>query len=233
MSVAQQWHNCCDLHKRLAQQGDGARAGAEFRLFRLLCHGSAPVQRRVAQQRSVGMPANLTTHVVSQCDNDTMTLRCCTVCGEPSERSRCPEHQPRDDRTGRGVGHANDDPVFRAISRRLRKLSPFCQRCGARDDLTVDHIIPTSEAPELAREGLNMRVLCRTCNSRRGQHCTDTERASVLAATAARKRRKSLAGAPIRRVSPQRLGGAMPPIGHIPPRGPRQNVRYTPRGGMR
>jgi len=163
-------------------------------------------------------------------DNADMTLGLCTVCGEPAEGSRCAAHRPPDARSGRGVGHANDDPVFRAISVRLRKHSPFCQRCGSRADLTVDHIIPTSEAPELAREVRNMRVLCRSCNSRRGSICTDAERAGVRSAIAARARRRSgppASGRPVRRLTPL-LGGGMPPSDSPPPRGPRQNVCYTP-----
>ena len=151
-----------------------------------------------------------------------MTLRLCTVCAEPSDRSRCAAHRRTDERTNRGIGHANDDPVFRAISTRLRKRSPFCQRCGARDDLTVDHIIPTSERPDLAREVLNMRVLCRACNSRRGNACTEEERAGVLAAIAARKQRRVLrppARAPVRRLTPQAVGG-MTPSGCPTPPGP-------------
>lgn len=159
-------------------------------------------------------------------DNAGMTLRLCTICGEPAQGSRCTEHRRPDERTHRGVGHANDDPVFRAISTRLRKASPFCQNCGARDDLTVDHIIPTSEAPELAREVLNMRVLCRSCNSRRGNVCTEAERQAVWAAIAARKRRHRTGGQPIARAFPQRVGGS-PPSATQTPRRPRQNVRYT------
>lgn len=158
-----------------------------------------------------------------------MTLRLCTVCAEPCEGSRCAAHRSPDTRTGRGVGHANDDAVFRAISSRLRRASPFCQSCGARGDLTVDHIIPTSEAPELAREVLNMRVLCRGCNSRRGNRVTDAERAGVLDAIAARSRRRSrsaVMGRPIERLSPQ-VSGGMPPSEGATPRGGRQNMCYT------
>lgn len=159
-----------------------------------------------------------------------MTLRLCTECGEPTEGSRCAVHRPRDERTGRGVGHANDDPVFRAISRRLRKSSPFCQRCGARDDLTVDHIIPTSLAPELAREVLNMRVLCRSCNSRRGNTCTEVERQQVLDAIAARKQRRAISSTYATRRPIERLSrpGAYPPDRGPSPRGGRQSLRYTP-----
>lgn len=41
-----------------------------------------------------------------------------------------------------------------------------CQNCGATDDLTLDHIQPWSLGGDDAVE--NLRVLCRPCNSRRG-----------------------------------------------------------------
>lgn len=162
-----------------------------------------------------------------------MTLRLCTVCGEPCEGSRCTGHRTPDTRTGRGVGHAGDDAVFRAISSRLRRASPFCQSCGARGDLTVDHIIPTSEAPELAREVLNMRVLCRSCNSRRGNRVSDAERQGVLDAIAARHHRRSrsaVMGRPVVRLSSQ-VSGGMPPSEGATPRGGRQNLCHSPRDG--
>ncbi len=156
---------------------------------------------------------------------EAMTLRACTVCGEPAEGSRCAAHRPRDKRAGRGAGHANDDAVFRAISTRLRRISPFCQFCGARDDLTVDHVIPTSQRPDLAREVLNMRVLCRSCNSRRGDRCTDAEQHAVTEAITARKLRKNGQGHPVARSSPQR-GGGMPRGQGVSPRGDRQSLCY-------
>lgn len=46
-----------------------------------------------------------------------------------------------------------------------------CVLCGAGDDLTIDHIFPVahggSDAP------VNLRVLCRTCNSRKGADIPD------------------------------------------------------------
>jgi 5-methylcytosine-specific restriction endonuclease McrA len=53
---------------------------------------------------------------------------------------------------------------------RLRKLviaaQPWCSLCGATSDLTVDHIIPLKRGGETRLD--NYRVLCRSCNSRRG-----------------------------------------------------------------
>jgi 5-methylcytosine-specific restriction endonuclease McrA len=70
-------------------------------------------------------------------------------------------------------------------------MSPFCEWCGAVDDLTVDHIIPSSEAPGLVYEICNLRVLCRDCNTRRGTNVTDDERNLVYVAIRARKERRA------------------------------------------
>jgi 5-methylcytosine-specific restriction endonuclease McrA len=55
---------------------------------------------------------------------------------------------------------------------RLRVLARdgyVCYYCGAENkNMTIDHIIPVSKAPELAIEESNMRCCCVTCNSRKG-----------------------------------------------------------------
>jgi 5-methylcytosine-specific restriction endonuclease McrA len=45
------------------------------------------------------------------------------------------------------------------------RAHPWCSVCGRRDDLTCDHIIPVSKGGTASRS--NMRVVCRSCNSRR------------------------------------------------------------------
>lgn len=48
----------------------------------------------------------------------------------------------------------------------------LCSECGEliqyKGDITVDHIRPRSKYPDLALERQNLRVLCRSCNSRKG-----------------------------------------------------------------
>jgi 5-methylcytosine-specific restriction endonuclease McrA len=44
------------------------------------------------------------------------------------------------------------------------QASPYCAECGSTSDLTADHIVPISKGGALGP----LRVLCRTCNSRRG-----------------------------------------------------------------
>lgn len=41
-----------------------------------------------------------------------------------------------------------------------------CQECGARKNLTVDHVVPESKGGETTAD--NLRTLCRSCNSRKG-----------------------------------------------------------------
>ena len=55
---------------------------------------------------------------------------------------------------------------------RLRKLAEdgwTCFYCGYEGkDMTIDHIIPVSKAPELAIEISNMVSCCKPCNSKKG-----------------------------------------------------------------
>jgi 5-methylcytosine-specific restriction endonuclease McrA len=55
---------------------------------------------------------------------------------------------------------------------RLRKLAQdgwTCFYCGYEGkDMTIDHIIPVSKAPELAIEISNMVSCCKPCNSKKG-----------------------------------------------------------------
>lgn len=153
-----------------------------------------------------------------------MTFKPCIECSEISDRSRCPAHRPKDTRRHRGRGHTNDDPRMRRLSGRLRRMSPFCELCGATTDLTVDHIIPKSEAPGLIYNPANLRVLCRTCNSRRGTNVTDDERNRVYAAVEGRRQR--LAGRRADSRSSTTRGDA-PSTTHGPPVGKAESVLHT------
>ena len=54
----------------------------------------------------------------------------------------------------------------------IREADHLCSECGEliqyKEDITVDHIRPRSKYPDLALERQNLRVLCRSCNSRKG-----------------------------------------------------------------
>lgn len=99
-------------------------------------------------------------------------MKPCIVCGEPSTRSRCDEHQnarenrPKDRSRGAGYSHAWDQ-----LSRRARRLQPFCSDCGTTEDLSCDH---TPEAWRRHDAGLPIRlkdveVVCIRCNIARGK----------------------------------------------------------------
>ncbi|WP_457160644.1 HNH endonuclease signature motif containing protein [Mycobacteroides abscessus] len=119
-----------------------------------------------------------------------MVARPCLGCGDLIDTgSRCTDCTPKDTRRNRGPGRSQGDWKWRQLSKRLRKESPFCETCGSTGRLTVDHIIPVSEVPELAHEIANLRVLCHSCNSCRGNRVTDIERIAVYRAIDERKQR--------------------------------------------
>ena len=132
-----------------------------------------------------------------------MTLRPCLVCGTPTERSRCPNHQPSADHhrpnkpsaTARGY-----DWTWTQLSKRARRAQPWCTDCGATNDLQTDH---KPEAWDRRAAGLPIRladvdVVCGPCNRARGT---------------------------------ARPGG-MPQGVHPDPLGPSQSSGYTPPGGI-
>jgi 5-methylcytosine-specific restriction endonuclease McrA len=105
--------------------------------------------------------------------------------------SRCSDCQLERKPAKHRIGRTATDRRWRNLSQRLRRASPVCEQCGSPDDLTVDHIIGLTEAPELAHEPLNCRVLCRSHNAQRNDSCTDAEREAVYAAIQARKERQA------------------------------------------
>lgn len=109
-----------------------------------------------------------------------MSLKPCVVCGDISDRSRCPEHRARDTRTNRTHVAWKNNAHWKNLSKRLRRLSPFCETCGAIEDLTTDHILPVDAHPELVYSEENCRILCRPCNGKRGNAYTHEEAQDVL-----------------------------------------------------
>ena len=90
-----------------------------------------------------------------------MTLKLCVVCGEPCEGSRCRDHLPEQPNAlpFRKKGY---DSAWDRLSRRARRIQPWCSTCGTKDDLTGDHL--RWPAKTLA----DVDVLCRSCNARKG-----------------------------------------------------------------
>ena len=96
-----------------------------------------------------------------------MTLRPCLDCGEPSERARCPDHtvDRKPSKLERGY-----DGAWKRLSKRARRLQPFCSDCGATSDLQGDH---SPQAWQRHAEGKPIRlvdvdVVCGPCNRARG-----------------------------------------------------------------
>lgn len=58
------------------------------------------------------------------------------------------------------------DWAWRKARAEAIRVHPYCTWCGSTEDLTGDHITPLSKGG--TNEAGNIRVLCRSCNSRRG-----------------------------------------------------------------
>lgn len=95
-------------------------------------------------------------------------LKPCIVCGEPSAASRCPEHshsKTRASASERGYDHS-----WTLLSRRARRLQPWCSDCGGTEDLQCDHS-PEAWARKAARKAVRLKdvqVLCGPCNRAAG-----------------------------------------------------------------
>ena len=62
------------------------------------------------------------------------------------------------------------DPAWRKLSALLRAKRPWCEACGARDSLTVDHITPLQPGQSPVVPEHLLRVLCRPCHGRVTRH---------------------------------------------------------------
>ena len=98
-----------------------------------------------------------------------MTLhRPCLRCGEPvAGASWCDDHKPQPTKSRRDRGYEGQ---WRKISARARRLQPWCSDCGTVEDLTADHT-PAAWAAHDAGKPITLDlidVVCRPCNSRRG-----------------------------------------------------------------
>ncbi len=130
-----------------------------------------------------------------------MTMRPCLDCGEPSDGPRCPEHgvDPKASATDRGY-----DWQWTKLSRRARRLQPFCETCGATEDLQTDHT-PEAWARKAAGKPIRLQdtvVRCGPCNRAAG----------AARGTSATR-------------GPTPTAGATDPS-------PRQSFGYTPLGGI-
>lgn len=95
-------------------------------------------------------------------------LKPCLACGEPSPGTYCPGHRPdtKAPAAQRGYDHA-----WNKLSKRARRLQPFCRDCGATEDLQLDHLPSAWERRakgQRIRLGVDAEVVCGPCNRARG-----------------------------------------------------------------
>lgn len=95
-----------------------------------------------------------------------VTMKPCLVCGEVTDKARCPVHQLPDLRARDRVTRENG-ARWKRLSARLRRRQPFCSVCGTPDDLTVDHVKPLEHGGDPYDE-TNLDVLCRSHNASKG-----------------------------------------------------------------
>ena len=93
--------------------------------------------------------------------------RPCAGCGVIVRSSRCAacrslKEKMRPTRAQRGY-----DYEWAKLSKQMRELQPWCSRCLRTEDLTLDHITPLSAGGRSVYS--NVQVLCRRCNSEKGQ----------------------------------------------------------------
>lgn len=96
-----------------------------------------------------------------------MTMTACLECGEPSDGPRCPEHTVD---TKASAAQRGYDHQWNQLSKRARRLQPFCETCGDVEDLQCDHT-PEAWARKAAGKPIRLRdvrVLCGPCNRAAG-----------------------------------------------------------------
>lgn len=97
-------------------------------------------------------------------------LKPCLNCGTLAKQTRCPSCSVRYARLRERARPTRSERGYNAewqrLSKLLRTIQPYCSRCKATKDLTVDHIIPLSAGGSTVES--NLQVLCRKCNSSKG-----------------------------------------------------------------
>ena len=104
-------------------------------------------------------------------------MKICLSCGEPSEHNYCDEHllETRKAQRPKKTGSASArgyDARWARLSRKARRLQPFCSDCGSTQDLQLDHTEETwwrylnGKPIGLEHTG---GVVCHSCNVARGQ----------------------------------------------------------------
>jgi 5-methylcytosine-specific restriction enzyme A len=91
-----------------------------------------------------------------------VTLRCCVECGTPSPGPRCSEHTLDTKPTAHARGY---DAAWQRLSKRARRLQPFCTDCGSTEDLQCDHT-PEAWARKSAGKTLRLADIAVVCGDR-------------------------------------------------------------------
>lgn len=104
-----------------------------------------------------------------------MTLKACATCGELTTSTYCEDHTRRDTRNARrDTGTA----AWINLSRRARRLQPFCALCGTTESLAADHS-PRAWARTNRRLTIRLcdiTVLCTLCNNQAGSSQPGSDR---------------------------------------------------------
>lgn len=140
----------------------------------------------------------------------TQLLRPCTECGELSERSRCVEHRPKDDRASKRSDAKTT--AWTKLSIRARRIQPWCSNCGTTANLEADHS-PRAWARQDAGKTVRLcdiTVLCGRCNVRAGSSQAGTERYARWADADG----DLTATTPDFTTTPRGVGDALPHQGH-------------------
>lgn len=96
-------------------------------------------------------------------------MKLCPTCRRVTDTSPCRECKRAANRRRGAPSTRGYGPEWAALSRRARRLQPWCAACGATDDLTVDHLVPLAQTGTAVRPTLaDVQVLCRSCNSSKG-----------------------------------------------------------------
>lgn len=53
---------------------------------------------------------------------------------------------------------------LRIWASRAKRKTPYCEDCGAKEELHAHHVKPKSIYPDLALDESNVKILCKTCH---------------------------------------------------------------------
>ena len=118
-------------------------------------------------------------------------MKPCLKCGEPANDTYCEQHsyqRPNPHKKGQSNRDRQAklyDSSWRQLSALARRLQPFCELCGSRSNLTADHMpIAHWKLDHGVRIGpYDLRVLCRSCNSKAGPAHAGSPRYELWAAS--------------------------------------------------